>query len=115
MTNIVLPSIVESSTGEEILPHVPKEQNIELRVYTKKKNHQKSREPTIPLTQVQSDALGDELGKSSGILDIPLPNIVPSPDEFPIIPSPDELPEPNIVSIPNDLPIVPSPNEFACT
>lgn len=103
MPNIVLPSIVKSSTGGEILPRVPKERNTELRVYTKKKNHQKSREPTIPSAQVQSDALGNEPGKSSSTLDIPLPNIVPSFDALHV---------PNIVSIPNDLPIVPSPDEL---
>ena len=47
MPNIVLPGLVESLTAGEILPRVRKERNTKLRVYTKKKNHQKCREPTV--------------------------------------------------------------------
>ena len=82
--NTVLPGIVESSTKGEILPTVPKERNTELRVYTRRENRQKSREPTVPSAQVQSDASGNEPINTSGTLDYSLPNVVSIPNELSI-------------------------------
>ncbi|TXG57712.1 hypothetical protein EZV62_015541 [Acer yangbiense] len=82
ISNTVLPGIVESSIGGKILSTVPKECNTELRVYTRRENHQKSRESTVPSAQVQSDAPGNEPINSSSILEYSLPNVVSVPNEL---------------------------------
>lgn len=65
----ILPSIVDTSTGGEILPAIPKNSNLELQVYSRRKTRKNSKEPTIPLVQAQSDFLGSEPTNTPGTLD----------------------------------------------
>ena len=66
----ILPSIVDTSIGGEILSAVPKKSNLELQVYSRRKTRKNSKEPTIPLVQAQSDFLRSEPTNTPGILDI---------------------------------------------
>ena len=64
-----MPSIVDTSTGGEIQPAIPKNSNLELQVYSRRKTRKNSKEPTIPLVQAQSDFLRSEPTNTPGILD----------------------------------------------
>ena len=80
-TKNILPNTVETVTGGEILPYVLKEQDREFLTYLRR-NHTRSKRPTIPLVQGQSDTLSEESERNTGTLEIFSHNLVPNPDEI---------------------------------
>ena len=106
-----MPNTYETATGGEILPFILKEYDRELLTYSKR-NHTRSKRPTIPLAQGQPNTLSEEFEKNTGTLDTFLHNLVLNPDEiYELIVNP--MPDAN--SNDHDIPIAIRKGKCSCT